>query len=137
MSTAKSTGLPRNTRPAEIEQVIWNVENQGTVRQQEEVGKEASTLVSRSSLSSTRELDRLIDDLTDLRKKLENRSSRIQSDIVEYASLSQSAAQLTKIVSDSVAQIEKTVPLTPEDAHGRNFVGTTSPRSITGIAGLK
>jgi Adhesin lipoprotein len=49
----------------------------------------------------------LTDDLKDLSKKLENRSNRIQSDIVEYAELSQSAVQLTKIVSDSVAQVER------------------------------
>jgi hypothetical protein len=107
MSTAKSTGLLRSNKPAEIEEAIWNVESQGTVRQPEEIGKQASTLVRDISLSSTREIDRLIGDLKDLHKKLENRSTRIQNDILEYAELSQSAVQLTKIVSDSVAQIER------------------------------
>jgi hypothetical protein len=78
-----------------------------TVHQPEEIGKQASTLIRRILLSSTREIDRLTDDLKDLRKKWENRSNRIQNDIVEYAELSQSAVQLTKIVSDSVAQVER------------------------------
>jgi len=99
MSSVKSTGLPRSTKPDES---IWDVQH----RQPEEVGKQASTLIRQISLASTREIDRLTDDLKDLRTKLENRSSRIQNDIIEYAELSQSAVQLTKIVSDSVAQVE-------------------------------
>jgi len=107
MSTVKSAVLPRSNKPAEIEEVIWNVEHQGTLRPPEEIGKQASTLVRQISLSSTREIDRLIGDLKDLHKKLENRSRRIQNDIVEYAELCQSAVRLTKIVLDSVAQVER------------------------------
>jgi hypothetical protein len=108
MSTVKSTGLPQSNKPAEIEEVTWNVEHQSsTVCRPEEIGKQASTLVRQISLASTREIDRLTDDLKDLRKRLENRGSRIQNDIVEYAELSQSAVQLTKIVTDSVAQVER------------------------------
>ena len=108
MSIAKSTGLMRSNKPVEIEQVVWNVENQRTTRQPEDIGKQAATLVRQISLASTSEIDRLTDDLTDFRKKLENRGRRILNDIVEYAELSQSAVQLTKIVSDSVAQVERT-----------------------------
>ena len=108
MSTAKSTELMRSNKPAEIEEVVWNVKNQRTARQPEDIGKQAATLVRQISLASTSEIDRLTNDLTDLRKKLENRGHRIQNDIVEYAELSQSAVQLTKIVSDSVAQVERT-----------------------------
>ena len=108
MSTAKSTELMRSNKPAEIEEVVWNVKNQRTARQPEDIGKQATTLVRQISLASTSELDRLTNDLTDLRKKLENRSRRIQNDIVEYAQLSQSAVQLTKIVSDSVAHVKRT-----------------------------
>jgi len=98
----------RSNKPAEIEQVVWNVENRRATRQPEDIGKQAATLVRQISLASTSEIDRLTNDLTDLRKKLENRGHRIQNDIVEYAELSQSAVQLTKIVSDSVAQVERT-----------------------------
>jgi len=107
MSTAKSTGLMRSNKPVEIEEVVWNVENHG-VWQPEDVGKQVATLVRKISNASTSEIDRLTNDLTDLRKKLENRSRRIQNDIVEYAELSQSAVQLTKIVSDSVAHVKRT-----------------------------
>ncbi len=124
MSTVKPRGLWRKNRPAEIETAVWIAERQiGTGQQLEEI-------VRRISLTSTREIDRLIGDLTDLRNELERRSSRIQNDIVEYAGLSQSVVELTKIVSDSVAKVEKrsgtpsrdvaelAVPRTPEGAHG-------------------
>ena len=106
MSIVKTRELPRNNEPAEIEKAIWNVEHQNsTVRQPEDTGKHASTLVRQISLASTREIDRLIGDLKHLRDKLENGGKRIQTDIIGYASLSQSAVQLTKIVSDSVTHV--------------------------------
>ncbi len=71
------------------------------------VGEQARALIRQISLTSTREVDWLIGDLNDLRDKLESRGSRIQTDIVEYASLSQSAVELAKIVTDSVLQVEK------------------------------
>jgi hypothetical protein len=109
MSTVKPRELPRSNKPAEIEEPVWNLERQSsTVRQPEETGKQASTLISQVSLASTREIDRLIHDLKTVRDKLENDGDRIQRDIVEYASLSQSAVQLTKIVTDSVAHVRRT-----------------------------
>jgi hypothetical protein len=95
-------------------------------------------IVRQMLLASTSEIDRLIHDLKNLRGKLEKDSNRIQTEIVEYASLSQSAGQLTKMVSDSVTQIERgsgapgnnvaelTVSLASEDA---NFVAPTSPKA--------
>ncbi len=88
--------------------------------------------VRQISLASTSEIDRLIGDLKDLRDKLENDANRIETDIAEYASLSQSAAQLTKIVSDSLAQVQKrsgtpggdvlelAAAVAPEGARGEN-----------------
>jgi hypothetical protein len=67
-------------------------------------------LLERVSGTSTKEIDNLIGDLQSLRKKLQADSNRIQRDIAEYASLSQSVMQLTKIVSDSV----KNLPDAPE-----------------------
>ena len=61
----------------------------------------------RLSLESTREVDRLIDDLKNLRGKLEDDGNRVQSAIVGYASLSQSVIQLTKIVSDSMTHVKR------------------------------
>jgi hypothetical protein len=62
-------------------------------------------LLDRVSGTSTKEIDNLIGDLQALRKKLQADSNRIQRDIAEYASLSQSVMQLTKIVSDSVKKL--------------------------------
>jgi hypothetical protein len=108
MSTTVEPGLPRSNEPVELEEVDWNVEDESSaVGQAEELGKQASTLVRQMSLVVDGEIDGLIGELKDLRTKLENRSSRIQNDIAEYAELSGSAAQLTKIVSDSVAQVER------------------------------
>ena len=107
MSTAKPRELARSNKTAEMPEVIWDVEHQsGTVDQSEGAGKQASTLISLVSLASTREIDRLIGELKHLRDRLENDGDRLQGDIVEYASLSQSAVQLTKIVTDSMTQVK-------------------------------
>jgi hypothetical protein len=64
-----------------------------------------STLLDRVAGTSAREIDSLIGELQLLRKKLQTDGSRIQRDITEYAALSQSVMQLTKIVSDSVKKL--------------------------------
>ena len=98
MSTVKPRELTRSL--AAIDASISNTQHP------DDFGNQASTLVHQISLASIREIDRLISDLKDLRTKIENRSSRIQDDVVEFAELSRSAVQLTKIVSDSVAQVQ-------------------------------
>jgi hypothetical protein len=62
-------------------------------------------LLRRVSESSTREVETLIDELHELRKKLETDGNRIQSDIVKYAELSQGVMELTAIISDNVKQL--------------------------------
>jgi hypothetical protein len=64
-----------------------------------------STLLDRVAGTSAREIDNLIGELQFLRRKLQTDGSRIQRDITEYAALSQSVMQLTKIVSDSVKKL--------------------------------
>jgi hypothetical protein len=64
-----------------------------------------STLLDRVAGTSAREIDNLIGELQFLRKKLQTDGNRIQRDITEYAALSQSVMQLTKIVSDSVKKL--------------------------------
>jgi len=66
-------------------------------------------LLRRMTEASTRDIENLIDELHRLRKKLETDHDRIQSDVVEYAALSQGAMQLTTIIADSV----KTLPGAP------------------------
>lgn len=64
-----------------------------------------NTLLRRVSGTSTREIDDLIGELKTLRDKLQADGSRVQSDIMEYAALSQSVIQLTKIVSESIKKL--------------------------------
>lgn len=71
-----------------------------------------STLLRRVSGNSAREIDNLIGELRILRDKLQADSSRVEREIVEYAALSQSVIQLTKIISDGVTQVKK-VPDAP------------------------
>ncbi len=71
-----------------------------------------STLLRRVSGNSAHEIDNLIGELRVLRDKLQADSDRVERDIVEYASLSQSVIQLTKIIADGVTQVKK-VPDAP------------------------
>lgn len=71
-----------------------------------------STLLRRVSANSTREIDNLIGELKTLREKLQADGTRVERDIVEYAALSQSVIQLTKIIADGVTQVKK-VPDAP------------------------
>jgi chemotaxis protein histidine kinase CheA len=71
-----------------------------------------SSLLRRVSANSTREIENLISELRVLRDKLQTDGSRVERDIVEYAALSQSVAQLTKIIADGVTQVKK-VPDAP------------------------
>ena len=52
-----------------------------------------AALLRRLSDSPTREIDKLINALQALRKKLQNAGSRIQRDIAEYAELSEQVCQ--------------------------------------------
>lgn len=78
----------------------------------EMIASNVSSLLRRVSGTSTREIDNLINELQTLREKLRSDGSRVQRDIVEYASLSQSVMQLTKIISESLTQV-KSLPDAP------------------------
>ena len=69
-------------------------------------GGQASSLMERVTLESTLEIDRLIDDLTKLRRRLEDEGNRVQRDLADHSSFSQSVIQLTQIVSDSMAHVK-------------------------------
>jgi hypothetical protein len=64
-----------------------------------------STLLRRVSGTSTREIDNIVDELQTLREKLHADGDRIQREIANYAALSRSVMQLTKIISDSVKKL--------------------------------
>jgi chemotaxis protein histidine kinase CheA len=71
-----------------------------------------STLLRRVSGNSAREIENLIGELSTLRDRLQADSDRVEREIVEYASLSQSVIQLTKIIAEGVTQVKK-VPDAP------------------------
>jgi hypothetical protein len=80
--------------------------NLSNIQHPDDTGSQVSALVLQISHLATQEIDCLISDLNGLRAKIENRCCRIQDDVVEFAELSRSAIQVTKIVADSVAQVQ-------------------------------
>jgi ABC-type transporter Mla subunit MlaD len=131
MSILKARRLPLSNKP-ELEGSIRELvrRESSAIRQagdnSEQAARELASLVQRISGGSTREVDHLINGLTNLRQKLDDAATRIQSDIIEFASLSQSVMQLTKIVSDGVTQVAK-VPDAPGIASESPDVSDTAP----------
>ena len=69
----------------------------------EVVAHNISTLLQRVAGTSVQEVDRLISELQQLRELLQKEGARVQREITEYAHLSQSAMQSTKIIAESLA----------------------------------
>ena len=65
------------------------------------------TLMRQVSEASLREIDDLVIELRRQREKLLSESARVQREIVEYAELSQSTMQSTKIITESLAYLSK------------------------------
>jgi cell fate (sporulation/competence/biofilm development) regulator YlbF (YheA/YmcA/DUF963 family) len=72
-----------------------------------------NSLLRRVSATSTREIDELIGELQTLREKLQADGNRVQRDIAEYAELSQSVMQVTKIISESVKKLPGAPSISP------------------------
>jgi hypothetical protein len=70
----------------------------------EVVANNISTLLQRVAGSSVQEIDRLIAELQTLRELLQAEGARVQREITEYAHLSQSAMQSTKVITESLAK---------------------------------
>ena len=70
----------------------------------EVVANNIGTLLQRVAGSSVQEIDRLIAELQTLRDMLQSEGARVQREITEYAHLSQSAMQSTKIITDSLSK---------------------------------
>src|SRR5947208_17167266 len=73
----------------------------------EMVANNISTLLQRVAGTSVQEIDRLISELQTLRDLLHTEGTRVQREIAEYAQLSQSAMQSTKIFGESLIQWKK------------------------------
>jgi hypothetical protein len=83
-------------------------ENEGTL-----IADNISSLLQRVSASSLQEIDALINDLTMLREKLHEDGRRVHRQIIQYASLSQSAMQSTRAIAESLGQWKKREPGAP------------------------
>ena len=70
------------------------------------------SLVRRVSVNSAGEIDNLIRELQLLRDKLVADGQRVEREIVEYAGLSQSVIDMTRIITDSMTQVKR-VPSAP------------------------
>jgi hypothetical protein len=76
-----------------------------------------NSLLQRVSSSSVQEIDRLIGELQNSRERLRLEGERVQHEIVEYATLSQSAMKATKIIVESLSRL-KTAPAAPSVKDG-------------------
>jgi hypothetical protein len=63
-----------------------------------------SALLQRVAGTSVHEIDHLIVELQTLREMLQAEGARVQRELAQYAHLSQSAMQSTKIIAESLAQ---------------------------------
>ena len=70
----------------------------------EMVANNITTLLQRVAGTSVQEIDRLMAELHTLRDLLQAESARVQREITDYAHLSQSAMQSTKIISESLSK---------------------------------
>jgi hypothetical protein len=68
----------------------------------ETVAGNVSSLLERVSVNSVQEIDRVIDELNVLKQRLQQESDRVAREITEYASLSQTAMQSTKVIAESL-----------------------------------
>src|SRR6266511_1635403 len=80
------------------------------------VADNISTLLQRVAGSSVQEIDRLIAELQTLRDLLHEEGARVQREIAEYAHLSQSAMQSTKIIAESLGKWKGNVERSPRTA---------------------
>jgi hypothetical protein len=78
-----------------------------TSDESKETGSDYSSLVSQMSVRSVQEIDRLIEGLQGVREKLNSDGDRLHREIGQYGAFSQSVIELTKIVSDEMASVNK------------------------------
>jgi cell division septum initiation protein DivIVA len=76
-----------------------NAETEGDL-----VTNNINSLIQRVAGTSIQEIDRLIGELKTVRELLHSEGLRVQREISQYAHLSQSAMQSTKIIADNLAQ---------------------------------
>jgi len=78
-----------------------------------------NSLLQRVSANAVQEIDRLISELQISRERLHTEGNRVQHEIVEYATMSQSTMRATKIIAESLSKWKK-VPDAPSIADGES-----------------
>jgi hypothetical protein len=86
------------------------------------VANNITSLLQRVAGTSVQEIDRLINELQTLRALLNEEGARVQREIAEFAHLSQSAMQSTKIIAESLGQWK-------QHGNGNDANGEWSPRT--------
>ena len=71
------------------------------------VASNINSLLQRVSATLLQEIDSLITELESSRDMLQNEAARVQREIVQYSTLSQTALQSTKIITESLTQLKK------------------------------
>ena len=74
-------------------------------------------LVQQVAGTSVQEIDSVIAELQMLRALLQEEAARVQRNLAEYAHLSQSAMQSTKVIAESLAQWKQVSHYSPHTAH--------------------
>jgi hypothetical protein len=70
------------------------------------VSDSIGSLLNRVAGSSVQEIDRLIAELQTLRRLLQSEGARVQREIAEYATLSQSAMRTTDLITENIAKLK-------------------------------
>jgi len=122
LSNGKSAEIdyqPRTAVEGEIREFVRRDSanlRRGSDNDSELVANNISKLLQRVAGTSVQEIDRLISELQILRELLHAQGARIQQEIADYALLSQSAMQSTKIFGESLSQWKKSgawaIPIT-------------------------
>jgi len=113
-SVVETRVLTLNDRLAELEKDrrnnITSQQSDSLILPSEDLSKQATnnllSFVKQTSEKSKREIDRLIDELANLKWRLDNDRGQVQQQIMNYTALNQSAAQLTQIALDGVRQVK-------------------------------
>ena len=119
-STRKSADFDQAIEPAVEGEIREFVRRDSTsLRRAPETDSElvANNIVSllqRVAGTSVKDINGLIAELETLRALLEEEGARVQRELAEYAHLSQSAMQSTKIIADSLAQWKTVGGTTPD-----------------------
>ena len=115
MSTLKSPGLVPNQSAFEVD--MRNLLRERKANRLAEASSEGegqsvelASMISQISFRSIQEIDHLISGLQGIRQKLDDDGDRIQRQIGQYVSFSQSIVDLTKIVSDGMTAINTMTP---------------------------